>query len=136
MRVDLRHGWRKSITSIATHWHYNTLDAHFDACKAYIDSQRHAGWHFKKRYDDGGYSGANLQRPGFQQLLADVDAKRIDCIVVYKVDRLSRSLADFTQLMARFDANGIRFVSITQHFNTATSMGEVNLKYVVVICTI
>ena len=108
---------------------FNSLDAQRDASQAYIRSQAHAGWKLGRgRYDDGGYSGGSTERPGLQQLLADVTAGRIDVIVVYKVDRLTRSLADFAKLVELFDAHGVSFVSVTQHFNTTTSMGRLTLN--------
>jgi DNA invertase Pin-like site-specific DNA recombinase len=108
---------------------FNSLDAQHDAAEAYIRSQAHAGWTlFKGRYDDGGYSGGSTDRPALQRLLADVEAKRVDVIVVYKVDRLTRSLADFAKLVELFDAHGVSFVSVTQQFNTTTSMGRLTLN--------
>jgi len=108
---------------------FNSLDAQREACAAYIASQKGEGWTLvKSRYDDGGLSGATLERPGLEQLLADIDAGRVDLVVVYKVDRLTRSLADFAKLVERFDAAGASFVSVTQQFNTATSMGRLTLN--------
>ncbi len=99
---------------------FNTLDAQREAAEAYIESQKHQGWTcLDERYDDGGFSGATLERPALARLIADIEAKRLDCVMVYKVDRLSRSLLDFTRLLDRFDRNGITFVSITQQFQTA-----------------
>src|ERR1700720_3975936 len=96
---------------------FNSLDAQYDAASAYIKSQAHAGWTLiRSRYDDGGYSGGSTDRPDLQRLLDD--------IVVYKVDRLTRSLADFAKLVELFDAHGVSFVSVTQQFNTTTSMGR------------
>ena len=108
---------------------FNSLDAQYDASKAYIRSQAHAGWTLvKTRYDDGGFSGGSTDRPALQQLLADVAARKIHVIVVYKVDRLTRSLADFAKLVELFDAHGVSFVSVTQQFNTTTSMGRLTLN--------
>jgi DNA invertase Pin-like site-specific DNA recombinase len=108
---------------------FNSLDAQYDASQAYIRSQAHAGWTLVKlRYDDGGFSGGSTDRPALQRLLADVAARRIHIIVVYKVDRLTRSLADFAKLVELFDAHGVSFVSVTQQFNTTTSMGRLTLN--------
>src|SRR5207342_3451044 len=108
---------------------FNSLDAQYDAASAYIKSQAHAGWALiKPRYDDGGYSGGSTDRPDLQRLLDDIRARRIDVIVVYKVDRLTRSLADFAKLVELFDAHGVSFVSVTQQFNTTTSMGRLTLN--------
>jgi site-specific DNA recombinase len=108
---------------------FNSLDAQHDASSAYIKSQAHAGWTLiKARYDDGGFSGGSTDRPALQQLLADVRARKINVIVVYKVDRLTRSLADFAKLVELFDAHGVSFVSVTQQFNTTTSMGRLTLN--------
>src|SRR5271170_5731221 len=108
---------------------FNSLDAQREACAAYIQSQRHEGWkHTDVQYDDGGYSGGTMARPALLLLLADIDAHKIDVVVVYKVDRLTRSLADFAKIVERFDARGISFVSITQQFNTTTSMGRLTLN--------
>ena len=108
---------------------FNSLDAQHDASQAYIRSQAHAGWTLlRKRYDDGGFSGGSTDRPALQQLLADVRLRKIDIIVVYKVDRLTRSLADFAKLVELFDAHGVSFVSVTQQFNTTTSMGRLTLN--------
>jgi site-specific DNA recombinase len=108
---------------------FNSLDAQYDAAQAYIRSQAHAGWTLvRTRYDDGGFSGGSTDRPALQQLLADIRAHRITVIVVYKVDRLTRSLADFAKLVELFDAHGVSFVSVTQQFNTTTSMGRLTLN--------
>ena len=107
----------------------NSLDAQREACEAYIKSQAHEGWRLvRDRYDDGGFSGGSMDRPALQKLLIDVQARRIDVIVVYKVDRLTRSLADFAKLVETFDANGVSFISVTQSFNTTTSMGRLTLN--------
>jgi DNA invertase Pin-like site-specific DNA recombinase len=108
---------------------FNSLDAQHEACAAYIASQRHEGWVAgKTRYDDGGVSGGTLDRPGLQRLLADIDAGLVQMVVVYKIDRLTRSLADFAKLVERLDSAGCSFVSVTQAFNTASSMGRLTLN--------
>jgi DNA invertase Pin-like site-specific DNA recombinase len=108
---------------------FNTLDAQRDACEAYIASQRAEGWLLAPDYyDDGGFSGGTLERPALQRLLADIEAGRIDVVVVYKIDRLSRSLTDFTKLVEVFDRHDVTFVSVTQAFNTTTSMGRLTLN--------
>ena len=108
---------------------FNSLDAQREACEAYIASQKSEGWvATRDRYDDGGFSGGNLDRPGLKQLLADIDDGLIDVVVVYKIDRLSRALMDFSKLVEVFDRNGVTFVSVTQSFNTTTSMGRLTLN--------
>jgi site-specific DNA recombinase len=108
---------------------FNSLDAQREACAAYIKSQAHEGWRLiHDRYDDGAFSGASLDRPALQNLLADVRSGKIDVIVVYKVDRLTRSLADFAKLFELFDQHSVSFVSVTQHFNTTSSMGRLTLN--------
>jgi site-specific DNA recombinase len=108
---------------------FNSLDAQREASEAYIKSQAHEGWTLlRSRYDDGGFSGGSMDRPALQKLLAEVQAKRIDVIVVYKVDRLTRSLADFAKLVELFDVHDVSFVSVTQSFNTTTSMGRLTLN--------
>ena len=108
---------------------FNSLDAQHDAAQAYIRSQAHAGWTLvRTRYADGGYSGGSTDRPALQRLLADVKTGKIDVIVVYKVDRLTRSLADFAKLVELFDGHSVSFVSVTQQFNTTTSMGRLTLN--------
>jgi site-specific DNA recombinase len=108
---------------------FNSLDAQHEACAAYIASQRHEGWvPIRTRFDDGGVSGGTLDRPALQALLAEIDAGRIGMVVVYKIDRLTRSLSDFAKLVDRFDAAGCSFVSVTQAFNTASSMGRLTLN--------
>ncbi|OYQ34743.1 hypothetical protein CHU93_02140, partial [Sandarakinorhabdus cyanobacteriorum] len=108
---------------------FNSLDAQREACEAFILSQKHEGWSLiPSRYDDGGFSGGSMERPGLKALLADVDAGLVDVIVVYKVDRLTRSLADFAKIVERLDAKGASFVSVTQAFNTTTSMGRLTLN--------
>ena len=108
---------------------FNSLDAQYEASSAYIRSQAHAHWTLvRTRYDDGGFSGGSTDRPALQSLLADVKARRVNVIVVYKVDRLTRSLADFAKLVELFDTHGVSFVSVTQQFNTTTSMGRLTLN--------
>jgi site-specific DNA recombinase len=108
---------------------FNSLDAQYEAASAYIKSQAHADWTLIRfRYDDGGYSGGSTERPDLQRLLEDIRARKIDVIVVYKVDRLTRSLADFAKLVELFDSHGVSFVSVTQQFNTTTSMGRLTLN--------
>ena len=108
---------------------FNSLDAQREACAAYIASQKHEGWtELPARYDDGGFSGGNIERPGLVRLLDDIRAKRVDVIVVYKVDRLTRSLADFAKIVEVLDAQGVSFVAVTQQFNTTTSMGRLTLN--------
>jgi DNA invertase Pin-like site-specific DNA recombinase len=108
---------------------YNSLDAQYDACVSYAQSQRHEGWTLvSERYDDGGFSGGNMERPGLKRLMADVAAKRVDIILLYKIDRLTRSLSDFARIVDVLDKAGASFVSITQSFNTTTSMGRLTLN--------
>src|ERR1700710_1391670 len=108
---------------------FNSLDAQYEASQSYIKSQAHAGWQLiRSRYDDGGYSGGSTERPALQQLLSDIRARKLDVIVVYKIDRLTRSLADFAKLVELFDAHDVSFVSVTQQFNTTTSMGRLTLN--------
>ena len=108
---------------------FNSLDAQREACEAYICSQTHEGWTLvRDRFDDGGFSGGSLERPALTRLLAQIDSGRTDVIVVYKVDRLTRSLADFAKLVERFDLQGASFVSITQSFNSTSSMGRLTLN--------
>ena len=108
---------------------FNTLDAQRDACEAYITSQRAEGWVLvRDRYDDGGFSGGTLERPALQRLLRDIQADLVDVIVVYKIDRLSRSLMDFAKLVETFETHRVTFVSVTQSFNTTTSMGRLTLN--------
>src|ERR1019366_466635 len=117
---------RKS-TSVGLEQDFNSLDAQREACTAYI--QKEPGWTLvDERYDDGGFTGANIERPAFQRLLTDIDAAKIDVVVVYKVDRLSRSLLDFAKLMERFGRAGASFVSVTQNFSTADAMGRLTLN--------
>ena len=108
---------------------FNSLHAQREACEAYIASQRSEGWVLvRDQYDDGGISGGTLERPGLKQFLADIEDGLIDVVVVYKIDRLSRSLMDFSKLVEVFDRNGLTFVSVTQSFNTTTSMGRLTLN--------
>ena len=108
---------------------FNSLDAQRESCEAYIVSQKPEGWVLvPDRYDDGGISGATLERPALQRLLADIEARRVDVVVVYKIDRLSRALMDFAKLVEVFDRNSVTFVSVTQSFNTTTSMGRLTLN--------
>jgi site-specific DNA recombinase len=108
---------------------FNSLDAQREACEAYVLSQRHEGWTLvKDSYDDGGFSGGNMERPGLKRLMADVQAGKVDVIVVYKVDRLTRALSDFAKIVDVLDARGASFVSVTQAFNTTTSMGRLTLN--------
>jgi DNA invertase Pin-like site-specific DNA recombinase len=107
---------------------FNSLDAQYEACKAYIASQRHEGWSLiRERYDDGGISGGTMDRPGLKALLGDVAAGKVDVIVIYKIDRLTRSLADFARIVELLEKHGASFVSVTQSFNTKTSMGRLML---------
>jgi site-specific DNA recombinase len=108
---------------------FNSLDAQRDAGEAYVKSQSQEGWRLiRARYDDGGYSGGNLERPALQRLLADVRAGKVHIVVVYKVDRLTRSLSDFAKLIEVFEKHEVSFVSVTQQFNTTTSMGRLMLN--------
>lgn len=108
---------------------FNSLDAQREAAEAYVASQKAEGWMaLPNRYDDGGYSGGNMERPGLKQLMADIEAGKVDCVVVYKVDRLSRSLMDFARIMETFERHKVSFVSVTQHFNTTHSMGRLTLN--------
>ena len=119
-RVSTQHGLDQD---------FNSLDAQYDAAQAYIRSQAHAHWTLiRARYDDGGFSGGSTDRPALQALMADIKARKVNVIVVYKVDRLTRSLADFAKLVELFDQYGVSFVSVTQQFNTTTSMGRLTLN--------
>src|SRR6204780_4421925 len=119
-RVSTEHGLEQE---------FNSLDNQREASEAYVKSQAHEGWKLiRTHYDDGGYSGGSMERPALQKLLGDVRARRIDVIAVYKVDRLTRSLADFAKLVELFDAHQVSFVSVTQAFNTTTSMGRLTLN--------
>src|SRR5215203_6752092 len=108
---------------------FNSLDAQREACEAFVASQKREGWlTIPELYDDGGFSGATIQRPAFQRLLSDVTAGQVDVVVVYKVDRLTRSLSDFAKIVETFDKNSVSFVSVTQQFNTTSSMGRLTLN--------
>ena len=119
-RVSTEHGLEQE---------FNSLDNQREASEAYVKSQAHEGWKLiRTHYDDGGYSGGSMDRPALKKLLDDIHAHRIDVIVVYKVDRLTRSLADFAKLVELFDGHQVSFVSVTQAFNTTTSMGRLTLN--------
>ncbi len=108
---------------------FNSLDAQREACAAYVKSQAGEGWRaVRARYDDGGFSGASMERPALKRLLCDIEAGKVDVIVVYKIDRLTRSLADFARMIEIFDRRRVSFVSVTQAFNTTTSMGRLTLN--------
>ena len=108
---------------------FNSLDAQREACESYIASQKHEGWfQLPDEYDDGGFTGGNMDRPALKRLMDDIKNGLIDTVVVYKVDRLSRSLADFAKLIDLFDEHKVSFVSVTQQFNTTTSMGRLTLN--------
>jgi DNA invertase Pin-like site-specific DNA recombinase len=108
---------------------FNSLDAQREACESFIASQKHEGWVLiKTHYDDGGFSGGSMERPALKQLLEEVAAGKVNTVVVYKIDRLTRSLLDFSKIVEAFDANGVSFVSVTQQFNTTTSMGRLTLN--------
>src|SRR5580658_10482731 len=108
---------------------FNSLDAQRESAEAYVKSQTHEGWVcLPDRYDDGGFTGGNMERPALQQLLADIEAGKVGAVICYKVDRLSRSLLDFAKMMEVFDKRRVSFVSVTQQFNTATSMGRLVLN--------
>jgi site-specific DNA recombinase len=119
---------RKSTTA-GLEQEFNSLDAQREACEQYITNRAEIGWKLvPQRYDDGGFTGSNLERPAFQKLMQDVDDRKIDTVVVYKVDRLSRSLLDFAQVMHRFERADVAFVSVTQNFSTADAMGKLTLN--------
>jgi len=108
---------------------FNTLDAQREAAEAFIASQRHEGWiALPQKYDDGGFTGANMDRPALKRMLADIKSGIVNCVVVYKVDRLTRSLLDFARIMEVFDKHGATFVSVTQQFNTTASLGRLTLN--------
>jgi DNA invertase Pin-like site-specific DNA recombinase len=116
---------------------FNSLDAQREACAAFILSQKHEGWMvLPTLYDDGGFSGGTLDRPALQRLLGDIGAGKVDVVVVYKIDRLTRSLFDFAKIVEAFDAKDVSFVSITQQFNTSTSMGRLTLNVLFILCPI
>ena len=133
-RVDRKGATRCAIYTRKSHEEgleqdFNSLDAQRESCEAYIVSQKHEGWAcLPEMYDDGGISGATLERPALKRLLEDIEANRVDTVVVYKVDRLTRSLGDFAKIVEVFDRQGVSFVSITQQFNTTTSMGRLTLN--------
>lgn len=109
---------------------FNTLDAQREACEAYICSQKYEGWIASKDYyDDGGFSGDSLNRPALMRLMDDIKAGKIQTVVVYKIDRLTRSLTDFSKLVEIFDEHNVTFVSVTQSFNTTTSMGRLTFHF-------
>ena len=113
---------------------FNSLDAQRESAEAYIKSQRHEGWVLiKDKYDDGGFSGGNTERPALTRLLDDITSGRVNVVVVYKVDRLTRSLSDFAKLVDLFDGHGVSFVSVTQQFNTTTSMGRLTLNVLFIL---
>ena len=108
---------------------FNSLDAQRESGEAYIKSQAHEGWEcLPQDYDDGGFTGGNMERPALRRLIADIEAGQVDCVVVYKVDRLSRSLLDFSKLLEVFERHKVAFVSVTQQFNTTNSMGRLMLN--------
>jgi len=108
---------------------FNSLDAQRESAEAFVASQRAEGWEVNPdRYDDGGFSGGTIERPALDRLLRDIEAGKVDCVVVYKVDRLSRSLMDFSRIMETFEKAGVSFVSVTQQFNTTHSMGRLTLN--------
>ena len=118
---------RKSTTE-GLEQEFNTLDAQRECAEAYIASQAGEGWVcLPEQYDDGGFSGGNMERPALKRLLADIEAGKLDCVVVYKIDRLSRSLLDFTKIAQVLEDHGASFVSVTQQFNTSTSMGRLKM---------
>src|SRR5512137_1007693 len=122
---------RKS-TAAGLEQEFNSLDAQRAVCESYIQAHVHEGWRvLPTHYDDGNFTGANMDRPALQRLLEDMEAKLLDVIVVYKVDRISRSLLDFLTLMERFNDKGVGFVSVTQHFSTADAMGRLTLNILV-----
>src|SRR3954451_8180669 len=119
-RVSTEHGLEQE---------FNSLDSQREASEAYVKSQAHEGWRcLPGRYDDGGFSGGSMERPALQRLLGEIPSRRIVVIVVYKVDRLTRPLTDFAKLVELFDEHGVSFVSVTQAFNTTTSMGRLTLN--------
>ena len=116
---------------------FNSLDAQRESCEAYVVSQRAEGWVLvPDRYDDGGVSGATLERPALKRLLADIEANKVDVVVVYKIDRLSRALMDFAKLVEVFDRNDVTFVSVTQSFNTTDLHGPADPQHPVVLCPV
>src|SRR3954447_24022452 len=121
--------YRRVSTDQGLEQEFNSLDAQREASEAYIKSQAHEGWRcLPEHFDDGGFSGGTMERPALRNLLEAVKGRMVDVIVVYKVDRLTRSLADFAKLVELFDQNSVSFVSVTQHFNTTSSMGRLTLN--------
>ena len=119
---------RKSVTE-GLDQEFNTLDAQRESGEAYIKSQQHEGWEcIPDHFDDGGFTGGNMERPALNRLMADIEASKVNCVVVYKVDRLSRSLLDFAKMLEIFERHQVAFVSVTQQFNTTTSMGRLMLN--------
>src|ERR1017187_9438042 len=122
-------GYTRKSSEEGLEQEFNSLDAQREAGEAYITSQKHEGWTaLPTLYDDGAYSGGTMERPALQRMLEDIRARKIDVVVVYKVDRLTRSLADFAKIVEVFDAQGVSFVSVTQAFNTTSSMGRLTLN--------
>ena len=122
-------GYTRKSTDEGLDQEFNSLDAQRESGEAYIASQRGAGWEcLPDHYDDGGFTGGNMDRPALKRLMADIEAGKVDCVVVYKVDRLSRSLLDFARMMETFEKHHVSFVSVTQQFNTSTSMGRLVLN--------
>ena len=128
-QTSLRDLYAQIVSEEGLEQEFNSLDAQREACEAYVASQKAEGWLLvPDRYDDGGFSGGTLERPALQRLLADIEARRVDVVIVYKIDRLSRSLMDFAKLVEVFERNDVTFVSVTQSFNTTTSMGRLTLN--------
>ena len=131
MRMDVRHCavYTRKSSEEGLDMDFNSLDAQYESCLSYILSQKSNGWSaVKEHYSDGGFSGGNMDRPGLQKLLSDIESGKINIVVVYKIDRLTRSLMDFSRLVETFDRHGVTFVSVTQSFNTTTSMGRLTLN--------
>src|SRR6516164_8272648 len=122
-------GYTRKSTEEGLEQEFNSLDDQREAAQAYITSQQHEGWtRLPDRYDDGRYTGGNMDRPALRRLLADIEDGKVDCVVIYKIDRLSRLLLDFARMMELFEAKRISLVSVTQQLNTATSMGRLILN--------
>src|ERR1017187_3173361 len=122
-------GYTRKSSEEGLEQEFNSLDAQREACEAYVTSQKHEGWTaLPTLYDDGAYSGGTMDRPALQRMLDDIRVGKIDVVVVYKVDRLTRSLADFAKIVEVFDVQGVSFVSVTQAFNTTASMGRLTLN--------
>ncbi len=131
MKPEVKHCaiYTRKSTEEGLEQDFNSLDAQRESCEAYILSQKADGWKaVNANYDDGGYSGGNINRPGLQALMQDIKEGKVQTVVVYKIDRLTRSLTDFSKLVEVFDAYGVTFVSVTQSFNTTTSMGRLTLN--------